>query len=91
MVINSKLFGPFLHSYRSKKGIPIGLKLYSLAIMWAMIAITCIFIIKPGFFTVLLIVLGLVGSWVKVFVIPTVNGENSEKSEEGKASENLNG
>lgn len=79
MVLKSKFFGPFIHNYESKKGIPTGLKLYSLTIMWVMIAISCIFIIDPGFFTVFLIVLGLIATWVKLFVIPTVKSEKAKK------------
>ncbi len=84
MVVNSKFFGPFLHNYRRRKGISGGLKIRSMAIMWIMIALSCIFIIKPGFLTVMLIVLGLIASWVKMFVIPTVNSENMPKSENGE-------
>ncbi len=81
LVLKSRFFGPFISNYKSKKGISIGLKIYSLSIMWVMIAISCIFIITPGFFTVLLVLFGLAATWIKLFVIPTVKLEKAKKDE----------
>jgi uncharacterized membrane protein YbaN (DUF454 family) len=71
MVLRSKLFGPFIENYQTKKGLPIGLKIYSLAIMWLMIGISCLFVVPFGIFTAILVLLGLIGTWVKIFLIPT--------------------
>jgi len=79
-VLKSKLFGPFIENFRTKKGLPIKIKVYSISIMWGIILISCIFWVPFGIFTIVLILLALVGTWVKLFIIPT--SKSSEKEEE---------
>ena len=70
-VIASKLIGPYIDGYRTNKGMTRNQKIYSILLMWCMIAVSCIVFIKGFIIEIIVIITGVVGTLVMGFVIPT--------------------
>ncbi len=70
-LIRNRLFGPYIRRYRETKAMSLQSKIAAMGIMWTMITVSCVFLVhsKPIIFGVLL--LGVIGSIVLVFVIKT--------------------
>ncbi len=71
-LIRSKYIGPKIESYRKNKGMTLMLKLWSIFLMWIMIGISVHFFLETGWVKVVIIGLGLTGSAVMGFIVPTI-------------------
>jgi uncharacterized membrane protein YbaN (DUF454 family) len=72
-LITNKYLGSYILKFRSENGMKKGLKLYSVIIMWFMIIISCAFFITPVSIKMFVSVLGIIGTIVLLFVLPTAN------------------
>lgn len=75
-LMRSKFFKQYIDEYQKKKGMSLKLKIISIAIMWIMIFFSC-FLIDDKTFTIIMIVVGFVGTIVMGFIVP--NAKNSKK------------
>jgi uncharacterized membrane protein YbaN (DUF454 family) len=72
-LITTKYLGSYILKFRSENGMKKGLKLYSVIIMWFMIITSCLFFITQGAIKLFVSVLGIIGTIVMLFIIPTEN------------------
>lgn len=72
-LISNKYLGSYILKFRSDKGMKKGLKLCSVLIMWIMIIASCLFFITSVSLRLLISVLGIIGTIVMLFIIPTTN------------------
>ena len=59
-LMNNRMFGKYLHDYRSHKMIPLHLKLTSMAVLWATIAATCLLAVE--------------GIWIRLGLLALASG-----------------
>jgi len=69
---DNSVIGVYIKNYRMQKGIPKGVKLFSIILMWVMISVSCLFFINSELLIIILLILGVSGSIVMGFIIPTV-------------------
>jgi hypothetical protein len=77
-LIRSKLLGKYIIRYRKNKGMTIKTKIYSLLLMWVMIAISTLFLIDKLEIKIIVAAVGIIGTVVMGFVIKTVKLSNSK-------------
>jgi uncharacterized membrane protein YbaN (DUF454 family) len=68
-----KILGPYIHNFQKNKGIPLKTKLWSIALMWLMISISCIWCIQSMWVIIIVLAAGIVGTITVGFVVRTVN------------------
>lgn len=76
-LIGNKIIGSYVTEYRNKKGMTKKSKLTAIGIMWGMIAISCIFIITAFSLKHVVAVIGVIGTIVIVFIIPTITSDRN--------------
>ncbi len=77
-LISNKLLGKYIRRYRENKGMTIKIKIYSILMMWLMIAISAFFLIEKVEIKLILTAVGIIGTVVMGFVIKTVKLNNSK-------------
>ncbi len=70
-LINNKLLGKYICRYEKNKAISLRTKIYSIAIMWIMIAVSVIFLINSDILKIIVSLVGIIGTVVMGFVIKT--------------------
>lgn len=72
-LISDRYVGHYISDYRKRKGMTLKSKIISISVMWVMITVSCTFFLEllPG--RILVVMLGLTGTFVMSFVVPTVN------------------
>ena len=71
-LISNKYFGSYIIEYRANKGLSKKVKLYAIAAMWLMICISCFFFYSDLIIKLVVVIVGLIGTIVMGFVIPTI-------------------
>ena len=66
----SRWFGPYLRRYQAREGVGWRTKAVSIACMWAMICLSAFVILEGWQIRTLLLVLGAIGTYVVLFVVP---------------------
>jgi len=69
-LIGNKIIGAYIVEYRSRKGMSLRTKISAIGTMWVMIAISCIFFQATFFIKGLIILIGLVGTVVMIYIVP---------------------
>lgn len=72
-LITNKYIGSYISEYQLNKGMTISAKLYAICTMWLMITVSCLFFITPLSVKLLISALGIIGTIIMGFIIPTVN------------------
>lgn len=72
-LISNKYIGSYITEFQTNRGMTWRVKLYSICTMWVMITISCLFFITPSSVKLLVAALGIIGSIVMGFIIPTIN------------------
>jgi len=70
-VINNRYIGPYVKNFQENKSIPLQTKLYSIGMMWAMIFVSIYFFIENICGQILVLLAGMVGTFVVGFVFKT--------------------
>jgi uncharacterized protein len=70
-LLANRFTGPIIKKYQQNKGMTIGMKLSSIGFMWVMISISVSFFIDGDLPRGLVILLGIIGTMVMGFLIPT--------------------
>ncbi|MDD2386700.1 MAG: YbaN family protein [Bacteroidales bacterium] len=71
-LINNKFLGKYISQYQKNKAIPLATKIYSILIMWLMIALSVILFITSIPAKIVVVVTGIIGTIVMGFVIKTL-------------------
>jgi len=79
-LLNHKVLGSFVKNYRDKRALPLKIKIGSFILMWLMISTSIFFFLNQQATKIIVITLGVVGSIVMLFLIPTL--KEHEKSRE---------
>ena len=58
-LINNKWFGSYIKNYREGKGIPIKVKLLSIALLWLTILFSIFFIIDNNYIKIILLIIAI--------------------------------
>lgn len=75
-LIRNKFLGKYIVKFNKDRGISKKTKIYSIIIMWVMISLSTIFFIESISFKILVISIGIIGTFVMGFVIKTVKKTN---------------
>lgn len=70
-LINNRFVGPYILEFQTKKGMTIRTKLFAISSMWIMITISIVFLIAPQSIRVLVAIIGVIGTFVMGFAVPT--------------------
>lgn len=71
LVTGNKYLGSYIKEFQIKKGMAIKTKIYSISVMWVMIIISITLFISIGLVKVIIAGVGLIGTLVMGFIIPT--------------------
>jgi len=71
-LIKNKLAGTYISDFRLKKGMTRKSKIYAISMMWFMITLSCIFFIDPLSSKLLVAAIGVTGTVVMGYIIPTI-------------------
>lgn len=70
-LISNRFVGKYILDFRQGKGLPLKSKIISLIMMWTMITLSCSFFISVLWIRLAVILLGIIGSVVMFFILPT--------------------
>jgi hypothetical protein len=68
---SNRIFGKFIKDFAQEKGMSFKLKIISISLMWAMIAVSAV-TFKSLHMKIFLITMGIIGTAVMGFVLKTV-------------------
>lgn len=71
-LLANKVVGRYIHDFYTRKGMTPRTKIYSIALMWTMISISCGFFISSLPVILIVVATGVTGTVVMGFIIPTV-------------------
>ena len=74
-LIRSRVMGSYITNLNKRKAMTIRSKLYAIISMWAMISMSCIFFIESLYVILAVSVLGIIGTIVMGFIVPTVRNK----------------
>ncbi len=72
-LVSNKYLGSYMLIFQSDKGMTKGVKFYSICIMWIMLTLSCLVLTTPLSVKLIFLVLGIIGTIVMGFIIPTIN------------------
>jgi len=72
-VIRNRIIGSYIKDFRSKGGMTVRLKIFSIFLMWIMISISTFFFIQTLLIKLVLAGAGLAGTIIMGFMVPTIN------------------
>ncbi len=78
-LVSNKYVGSYINDFRTNKGMALRAKLYAILMMWTMITLSCIFLVENSPTKLLIISIGILGTIIMGFIIPTINNSNSNK------------
>jgi uncharacterized membrane protein YbaN (DUF454 family) len=70
-LLSNRILGPYILEFQSKKGMTKRTKLHAIGTMWFMITISAVFFIDPLNIKLIVISLGIIGTIVMGFIVPT--------------------
>lgn len=70
-LISNRFFGPYITGFQQYKCMTLKTKIYSIALMWVMITLSCSLFIKNNLTMFIVLALGIIGTAVMGFVIKT--------------------
>ena len=78
-LIGNKLVGFYIVEYQKKKGMTMRTKLTSIGIMWVMIALSCTFFITLYSIKIIVLLVGIIGTFIMGLIVPTASVSNKNK------------
>ena len=77
-LIKNKLLGRYISDFQLRKGMTGKSKIYAICMMWLMITLSCIFFLGPLTSKLIVSVIGVIGTLVMGFIVPTINNLSSK-------------
>lgn len=74
-LIENRFVGGYITRWQSQKGLSLRTKWFSVITMWLMISISILWMIDSALVKVLVLLIGLIGTLIMGFIIPTVRGK----------------
>ncbi len=71
-LVQNKIFGRYINTYRKNKGIHLRTKIYSICIMWIMVSFSIYFFNFSTIEKLIIACCGLIGTIVMGFIIKTI-------------------
>lgn len=71
-LMETSIIGTYIKNYKVYIGMSVRQKLFSIILMWTMITVSCLFFNHSDLLILILLLLGLTGTVVMGFFIPTV-------------------
>jgi len=78
-LLSNRILGPYILEFQSKKGMTKRTKLQAIGTMWFMITISSVFFIDPLNIKLIVISLGIIGTIVMGFIVPTADDPRKDK------------
>jgi len=75
-LVSNRFIGSYIVEYHENRGMSARLKLYSIILMWLMIAVSTHFFIELLSIKLVITICGLIGTVVMGFVVPTKGRKN---------------
>ncbi|MBN2520866.1 MAG: YbaN family protein [Bacteroidales bacterium] len=75
-LVTSPLIGQYINRYQKNKGMTKKQKIYSISLMWIMIFNSVIFLIQSAVTRIIVIIVGLTGTYVMGFIVKTIQNNN---------------
>jgi len=76
LLIRNEHIGKYIKEFQTNKGMTADTKLFSISIMWIMILVSSLFLIHVFYLKILVLVIGIIGTVVMGFLIPTIHKDN---------------
>lgn len=70
-LLANRFVGPYIREFRANKGMTRRMKIHAIGTMWVMISISCIFFVDSWTVRFIIIGVGLIGTIVMGFFVPT--------------------
>lgn len=70
-LIANKYLGPYILEFRTNKGMTKRMKIHAIGTMWFMISVSCIFFVDSWTIRLIIIGVGMIGTVVMGFIVPT--------------------
>jgi uncharacterized membrane protein YbaN (DUF454 family) len=70
-LLSNRILGPYISEFRKNKGMTKRMKIHAIGTMWFMIMISCVFFIEPLTIILIVIGVGIIGTVVMGWVVPT--------------------
>ncbi|MCU0471892.1 MAG: YbaN family protein [Bacteroidales bacterium] len=74
--IANRFIGLCISEFQTNKGMTKRTKLLAIGTMWGMITVSCLFFITPLALKLVVSIIGLIGSLVMGFIVPTISISN---------------
>lgn len=58
-ISNNRYFGSYIENYKNKNGVPLDIKLKSIAFLWTMLIISIMFFSNNDYLSLLLVIIGI--------------------------------
>jgi hypothetical protein len=71
-ISNNRYFGSYIENYKTKKGVPLDVKIKSIIFLWVMLLVSIFFFISNIYIQILLMVVG-VGVTAHIWVFKTMD------------------
>jgi uncharacterized membrane protein YbaN (DUF454 family) len=71
-LLKTRIIGEYIREYREAEGMTLKQKISSISLMWTMILASSFFFIGSKIIIILVIILGLIGTYVMGWIVPTV-------------------
>jgi uncharacterized protein len=76
-LMSNCFIGSYISKLQTNKGMTKRTKLYAIATMWVMIVFSCLFFFSSTAPELIVTLIGLIGTIVMGFIVPTVNMSNN--------------
>ena len=75
-LLNNRFFGTYISNYIEGKGVPLRIKIYTIALLWTTISLS-IFLISPSIVVKILLVLVAIGVTLHIILLRGVRGDKN--------------
>ena len=79
-LLNNRFFGTYIRNYIEGKGVPLRIKIYTIALLWATISLT-IFLISPGIVVKIVLAVVAIGVTLHIILLRGVKGNKNRVEE----------
>lgn len=82
-LVNNRYLGKYIRNYRKQRGMSRRQKIYALALMWVMILLSVFVFLQSFTIKIIVIVVGLIGTFVMGFVVRTAksDADNTDRTD----------
>ncbi len=77
MLVQNTYLGNYIKDFQKNRGVTRITKIYSITLMWIMIFISVYFFIANALIKWLIIIIGVIGTVVMGYILPTIKNKNN--------------